>query len=266
MPELRFRNKKIFYRIAGRGPVVFLVHGFGENGNVWDQQISALQEHSRVIIPDLPGSGESELLEGNMTLDDYAEVLNVIADKECPGELINLFGHSMGGYITMAFLEKYSHRLQSIGLIHSSSYADTPEKIETRKKAISFIRENGGAAFLKTVAPNMFSDESKSIHPEYVKKLFDLGISESDEALMQYYEAMIQRPDRSKVLAAASLPVLFTIGRYDNAIPFDLSMKQCHLPSISSVNILEGSGHMGMWEDSAKTISAMMVFLETFSR
>lgn len=267
MPELKFRNKKIYYRVAGNGPMVFLVHGFGENGEVWNRQTAILQKHYSTIIPDLPGSGQSELLAGNnITLDDYAEVLNAIADKECPGELINLFGHSMGGYISMAFHEKYNHRLQTIGMIHSSSFADTPEKIETRRKAIRFISENGGAAFLKTIVPNMFSEESKVKHPEFVKELFDLGMTEADEALIQYYEAMISRPDRSSILAGSSHPILFIIGGYDNAIPFKLSMKQCHLPSISSVNILDNSGHIGMWEESGKTNSAIISFLETFSR
>lgn len=265
MPEFRFRNKKIFYRVAGKGPVVFLVHGFGENGEVWSRQVPELQKRYKIIVPDLPGSRNSDMLEGAVTLDDYAEVLRTIADKECPGEFINLFGHSMGGYITMAFLEKYSHRLQSIGLIHSSSFADTSEKIETRKKAIRFIIENGGATFLKTIVPNMFSEENGIKHPEFVKELFELAITEPDEALIQYYEAMISRPDRSSILAASAHPVLFMIGRHDHAIPFDLSMRQCHLPSIASVNILESAGHMGMWEDADRTNKAMLSFLETFS-
>lgn len=266
MAELKFRNKNIFYRTAGKGPVVLLVHGFGENGDVWNRQEVVLKEHYQLIIPDLPGSRNSDILEGDVTLDDYAEVLMAIADKECPKEPINLFGHSMGGYITMACLDNYCDRLQSVGLIHSSSFADTSEKIETRKKAIRFIVENGGAAFLKTIVPNMFSERSRMAHPELVNELFSLAITEPDEALIQYYEAMISRPDRSEILAATDLPVLFMIGVHDNAIPFDLSLKQCHLPSISSINILDDAGHMGMWEDADKTNEAMLLFLETFSR
>lgn len=266
MSELKFRNKKVFYQEAGEGPVLFLLHGFGENGKVWNRQLAVLKEKAHVIIPDLPGSGLSEMLDGEITLEDYADVLIAIADTACPGKLINLFGHSMGGYITMAFVEKYIPRLQSIGLIHSSSFADTEEKKEVRRKSIKFIRENGAEAFMKTTVPNMFSDENRTRHPELVNELSSLAATISDAALIQYYEAMIQRPDRSNLLREISLPVLFTIGKHDNAIPFEISMKQCHLPSISSVSILENAGHMGMWEDTIKTNNSFSTFLENFGK
>lgn len=266
MSKLKFRNKKIFYDVAGEGPVVMLLHGFGENGNVWIRQVEAIKNKAKVIVPDLPGSGQSELLEGEITLDDFADILIAIADKEGPDQPINLFGHSMGGYTTMAFVEKYSHRLQSIGLIHSSSFEDTQEKKEIRRKAIRFIKENGGAAFMKTTVPNMFSEESKIQHPEFIDELAALAATVSDAALIQYYEAMIQRPDRSDLLRQISLPVLFTIGKHDNAIPFEISMKQCHLPAVSSVNILENAGHMGMWEAEGQTNHSMLAFLNNFGK
>lgn len=264
MPDITFRNKKIFYRTAGQGPAVVLLHGFGEDGQVFNRQISFLKEHYTLIVPDLPGSGQSQMLDEQPQLDDFAELLNDLMTQELGDQSCSLFGHSMGGYTTMAFVERYAERLDTFGLIHSSSFADTPEKIESRKKAIDFINRQGGRAFLKTIVGDLFSGDSKQQHPGYPDELLKLTEEISDAALIQYYRAMIDRPDRSSLLKSAAVPVLFLIGKHDKAIPYELSLKQCHLPTVSSVHILENSGHMGMWEETDKTNQAIHGFLQDF--
>ena len=57
-----YQNKKIFYRDIGTGDPVMLVHGFGEDGNVWDKQVEYLKDKYHLLVPDLPGSGQSELI------------------------------------------------------------------------------------------------------------------------------------------------------------------------------------------------------------
>lgn len=253
MPYINFQNKKIFYRIEGKGNPVLLLHGFGEDGNIWNQQINALKENNLFIVPDLPGSGQSEMLDGNVGLEDYAEVVKAIADeaifKSKKENQFCLIGHSMGGYITLAFAEKYPQLLNSIGLFHSSAFADTDEKIAVRRKAISFIKKNGTEAFLKTSIPNLFSEETKKDKPEFIEQLFNIAKNISAETLIQYYEAMIKRPDRVSVLESFNKPVLFMIGKYDTAVPLQSSLEQCHIPTISTIHILQHSGHEGMWEE-----------------
>src|SRR5690606_2035738 len=143
MPVIQFKNKTIFYRKEGEGNPVMLVHGFGEDGTIWKHQVEKLKNHFLLIIPDLPGSGKSELLDGDCTIEDYAEVIRTIADTELLSndqyQTFSLIGHSMGGYISLAFAKKYSHLLNSFGLFHSSAFADNGEKISAREKVIDFI-------------------------------------------------------------------------------------------------------------------------------
>jgi pimeloyl-ACP methyl ester carboxylesterase len=254
MPYILFHNKKIFYRLEGNGNPVLLLHGFAEDGNIWNKQINVLKENNLLIIPDLPGSGHSEMLDGTPGLKDYAEVVKAIAQEVVLNKQQNqnqfcLIGHSMGGYITLAFAEKYPGLLNSFGLFHSSAFADTEEKKATRRKGIAFIKKNGTEAFLKTSIPNLFSEETKNEKPELITQLFDIAKNISPEALIQYYEAMILRPDRIPVLKSFNKPVLFIIGKEDNAVPLAASLAQCHIPAISFVHILHHSGHMGMWEE-----------------
>ena len=81
MPHILFQDKKIFYSIEGKGKPVLLLHGFGEDSHIWNKQVEVLKENYCVIIPDLPGSGQSELLDGNRALNDYAEAVKAIVDE-----------------------------------------------------------------------------------------------------------------------------------------------------------------------------------------
>jgi len=267
MNTFRYQNKNIFYRKEGKGKPVILVHGFGENGNIWNEQVDVLKENNLLIIPDLPGSGNSEMLDGTAFIKDYAEVIRALADeaifqdKDIDDEQFSLIGHSMGGYITVAYAEKYPESLSSFGFFHSSAFADSEEKKETRKKGIDFIKNHGSIAFLETIAANLFSPKNQKDRPNLINQLIDLGKTIQPEALIQYYEAMMARPDRSLVLESFSRPVLLIAGKYDTAIPLEALQQQFKMPSIASVHILQESGHMGMWEETALSNSILKNFL-----
>lgn len=244
---LLYQNKKISYRVVGNGKPVILIHGFGEDGEVFQNQANYLQEKFQLIIPDLPGSGQSEMID-DMSIEGMAEVIHEIIHEEnieaCP-----VIGHSMGGYITLALMEKYWNHVSAFGLFHSSAFADSKEKIATRRKAIEFIKQNGAYEFLKTAIPNLFAEESKITFKAAVDQLIKAGNNFSPDALVSYYEAMINRPDRTEILRQTKVPVLFIMGKYDKAVPLEDGLKQCHLPEKSYIHILQNSGHMGMLEE-----------------
>ena len=256
---LRYEEGTIHYRITGKGPVVMLVHGFGENSDVWDGLANALASSFRVILPELPGSGRSSLIP-DMTMSGQAEVLHGILNQEEATKAI-LIGHSMGGYITLAFAEKYMERLQAFGLYHSTAYADTEEKKATRRKGIQFIREHGAFEFLKTTIPNLFSTTTREKHPDIPEKQIAGLRNFSDEKLVLDYEAMIIRPDRRDVLKTSPVPILFLAGTSDNAIPLADVLEQCHLPDLSYIHVLKQSGHMGMLEEPEESTQIVKEFL-----
>ena len=235
---------------------------------MWERQVQALQNNYRLIIPDIPGSGKSELV-ANATIETYAEIIKELINIEhlqvnltgADFELISLIGHSMGGYIALAFAEKYPQYLNSFGLFHSSAFADADEKKATRKKAIEFIQEKGPIAFLKTSIPGLFNETFEAENKSVILSLISKATNFTEAALVQYYEAMIARPDRVHVLKNFTKPVLFIIGEHDKAVPLQSSLEQCYIPAISHVHILENSAHMGMNEETAKVNSVLNNFL-----
>jgi pimeloyl-ACP methyl ester carboxylesterase len=252
----------VSYSITGAGKPLVLLHGFGEDAHMWDEQAVFLQQYYSLIIPDLPGSGSSQLLtKENVSIDDYADCIHSLLKHEQISSC-TMLGHSMGGYITLAFAEKYVSKLDAFGLIHSTAFADSQEKKKTREKGIAFIEEHGAHAFLKTSIPGLFGDRFKKEHPEKVDALIGAAAQFSKEALIQYYRAMIARADRTAVLKDNPLPVLFIAGTEDKAAPVNDVLEQTHLPLRSYIHILQGAGHMGMWEDAGAVNGFIRVFME----
>ena len=169
----------------------------------------------------------------------------------------------MGGYVALAFAEKYPHLLNSLGLFHSTSYADSEEKKAVRRKGIQFIEQHGAFEFLKTSTPNLFSQQTKDERPNLIDEQIKVLRNFSSIALVSYYEAMMNRPDRQNILRNLNVPVLFLIGEHDNAIPFSDSLQQCHLPEISYIHILRKSGHMGMLEEAGTSNRFLNDFLKS---
>jgi len=268
--KITFQDTAIFYHTVGEGKTVVLIHGFGEDSDIWDYQVDFLKDHFHLILPDIPGSGQSEIVP-NANIETYAEIIKAILDNERTtaflkdSESVTMIGHSMGGYITLAFAEKYPEQLDSFGLFHSTAFADSEEKKQVRSKAIDFINEKGSNVFLKTSTPGLFTKAFAEKYPERINELIEKGKKFSAEALVQYYKAMIARPDRTEVLKTFSHPILFIIGEHDMAIPLESSLQQCYLPVQSDVNLLEKSAHMGMWEETEKCNQILSQFLQFLS-
>lgn len=258
--EIPFKGQSVFYGRTGEGPVVMLVHGFGEDHHIWKETIQQLSKNFTVIFPDVPGSGHSPLNPALSSIDDYAEAIHTIVAHEKIASFA-MVGHSMGGYITLAYAEKYPGKLIGFGLFHSTALADSEEKAEARRKGIRFIENNGAAAFLKQSTPNLFTPEYREHHPEIVQRILDYGKTFTDAALIQYYESMIARPDRTEVLKNTTIPVLFILGKKDQAVSFTDTLPQTYLPAFSYIEILESSAHMGMFEEKEKSMAILEKFL-----
>src|SRR5580704_12222233 len=131
-----YQTSSIFYKIDGKGIPVMLIHGFAEDSGIWDLQADLLAKNCCLIRPDLPGSGKSFILDDAEadpvkklpeTMEEYADGLKSILDAENIASCI-MIGHSMGGYVSLAFAEKYPDQLSALGLFHSTSFADSEEK------------------------------------------------------------------------------------------------------------------------------------------
>jgi pimeloyl-ACP methyl ester carboxylesterase len=241
------------YNDSGNGFPVVLIHGFCESKAVWQYCEPALARQFRVLTPDLPGFGESRLLETNISIDYFADQLKEFLDSLHIEQCV-MIGHSLGGYVTLAFAEKYPGMLAGMGLFHSTAFADTDERRENRNKAILFIERYGVPVFAQSFVPPLFSLQNRERLKTEIEALVSDASAASEHGVIETTKAMRDRPERIHVLKKVSFPVLFVAGKQDLSIPLDKTLEQCHLPKHSVVHFLQKAGHMGMIESKHDTI------------
>jgi pimeloyl-ACP methyl ester carboxylesterase len=260
LKKILFRGCELVYEIRGEGTAVMLVHGFTEDRRIWDPLLSGIENKYQWIIPDIPGSGDSAYNGSLKQIRDFAEFIGAVLENENLQKLV-LIGHSMGGYMSLAFAEKYPEKIRALGLFHSSAYPDSEEKKESRDKNIRFIQNHDPSLFVEQSIPGLFSESFKAEHPEEISKLIERYANFKRESLVQYLEAMKNRPATTGVLESITKPVLFIIGEEDKAIPIKDSLELCHLPRISYIHILTRTAHMGMIENTSLCNSFVDRFL-----
>jgi len=250
----------IFYSDTGEGlPVVFL-HGFCETSDIWASIQNQLSEKFRVITIDLPGFGGSPSLNYEFSLEDVAKEIKDFLNS------INLFkyiliGHSLGGYIALAFSKLYEDQLKGLGLFHSNIFEDDEEKKVNRTKLIDYIRKNGVRTFVKTFIPSLFFKENMSRLSEVIRDLKSSAEQTHPESVIQYARAMRDRKGSEKTLLRFSKPVMFIIGEEDTLVPLQKSLEQITFPKNAHILRLPGTGHMGMFEAPDKTTHFIEGFL-----
>lgn len=270
--EITYNHKKIFYRSIGEGPVVVLLHGVPFDGKLWINQFHVFPGF-KLIIPDLPGSGRSEMID-EMSMEGMAECVKEIIVHETaslffksgePHSVI-VIGHSMGGYITLAMAEKYPELLNGFGLFHSSAYPDSEERKAGRRRTIALIREKGVEEFAKTSIPNLYSQFTKDQNPALIGQQIEIASNFSAESIVSYQMAMMQRKDRTEVLRKAAVPIFFALGRFDAVIPLKDGLEQCSLADLNYFHILENAGHVGMMEEPNETNTILLNYLTNTCR
>ena len=246
----------LHYTAAGKGKTVVLLHGFCENNTCFDKQVLLLKAHCKIITPDLPGAGQSAV-QTNTTMERMADaVYELLVDL---GEHdVVMIGHSMGGYVTLAFAKKHGHMLSSFGLLHSTAKSDTEERKLKRDQAKRLITEKGASFYARNFIPPLFrTNTPQELITPYIKVADDLTTEGLSEALM----AMKNREDSFAFLAQTALPVFWGIGKYDELIPQEDMLKQSLLCKQSYVAYLNNSAHMGHIEEPELLANHIMRFI-----
>jgi pimeloyl-ACP methyl ester carboxylesterase len=157
-----------------------------------------------------------------------------------------LYGHSLGGYITLAFAEAYPERLQGFGLIHSTAYPDSDAAKENRLKGKALIKEQGIRPFVDDLIPRLFAPAHTDTMRAEVEAVKEIGYGTDPDGAIAVLEAMRVRPDRRQVLRDARVPVLLLAGEEDQIVPV-ANVHAAGGPHITAVRLAE-CGHMGMFE------------------
>lgn len=258
MKTVSIDNQKIAYKEAGTGETIVLLHGFCGSTEYWQKVVQPLQEKYHIVLMDLRGHGESTFNGESFDLEDLANDVNQLLN-ELNIEKVYLFGHSLGGYVTLSFAEKYADKLLGFGLIHSTAFTDTEEAKEGRLKSIEKIQDMGIEEFVNGMIPNLFSDHYMNTNEEEVSRIVSIGYDTNPIAAMETLSAMRKRPDRNEVIANSNLPILIVKGKFDKVVPLNRVITS-NEENITTA-VLE-TGHMSMIEAPGELISTIIAFIK----
>ncbi len=230
---------------------VVLLHGHGVDASIWDDIYGDLGLDGPVLKPDFAR------LTSHTTIEAYAEELATCLRAE-KTEGVVLVGHSMGGYIALAFAEKYPERVLGLILYHSTATADTEERREQRQKTIGELKTEGTAPFIQKQLPKMVAT---TYPPEKTQTLVARYLNLPSDALISGMRAIAGRPDRTNVLQTAGFPILLVLGRDDQLIPHDKTAQLADLSDNISVVTIENAGHLSMVEQPETSVQIIREFM-----
>lgn len=245
---------------AESGSVIVLLHGYCGSSAYWERVVGPLSRTARIIAPDARGHGlsaasDDEVYSMEMYASDVAGLLEKLkVNKAC------LLGHSLGGYITLAFAEKYGERLSGFGLIHSTAKEDSEAAKLNRDKAAASLQQDGIKPFVDGLIPKLFAPEHAEVRQADIERGKQIGYATSLQGAVGTARGMKQRPDRTEVVRQSTLPVLLVAGAADALIPAESTFAAAGSRAIQ--HKLEASGHMGMVEQPEELVAYISRFTD----
>ncbi|MCE0723825.1 MULTISPECIES: alpha/beta fold hydrolase [Legionella] len=235
----------ISYTDIGEGNPLVLIHAFPTDQRLWQPQQEVLKKYFRVITLDLWGFGESSSVDGKaIPMTEYADEVKQLLDYLKIDKAI-IGGESMGGYIALAFLDKYPNQTLGLVLSNTQAVADGPETKATREKTALDVLENGTENLIAGFIVKALSSDTPQQTKDYLRHILTL---QKSTAIASALRGMALRNSTSAVLATTKLPILIITGELDNVIPPQQSIDMHSLSKNSQLIILPNAGHLSNLE------------------
>ena len=257
-----FSGKNIYYETLGSGMPLVLLHGYLESLRIWDGFAEELAKSFKIIAVDLPGHGRSEVLGDTHTMEDMTDVVKQVIAETVPGERVLLTGHSLGGYVSLAFVERYPELLTGFCLFHSHPLADSEEVKKNRMREIGLVEAGKKELICQVNIPRAFAEENVEKFRKEVVWATEIAKHTPDRGIQAMLRGMMLRPDRRDVLEKGNVPALWILGKGDRYILYDKIIQAVHPSGNVAVSVLEHSGHMGFIEEKAVSLKIITGFAD----
>lgn len=237
---LTYKGIKINYNEVGKGPAFVFLHGFLENSTMWNDLIDELSTSFKCITIDLPGHGKTGNLGYIHTIEDMADTVHVVLQK-LKAEKTLIIGHSMGGYVALAYAEKYPEKLSSLILLNSTSQADNDERKLNRTRAIKVVKQNPSAYTSMAIA-NLFAKENREKFKKEILFVKEQASKTSLQGIIAAQEGMKIRKDRRHILTDFKGKKIIIAGKNDPILSIESLSNEsilCNTPFIKM-----SGGHM----------------------
>ncbi|RLJ63171.1 pimeloyl-ACP methyl ester carboxylesterase [Lacinutrix venerupis] len=255
---LDYKGIPVFYSDTGKGQVVVLLHGFLEDSSMWDTLTPVLAQKNRVITIDLLGHGKTACLGYIHTMEDMANAVYFVL-KTLKLRKYIFIGHSMGGYVALAFAKKHLESVKGLCLLNSTYQEDSIERKQLRARA-NKMAQNNYENMVRMSFANLFSAESKLKYNEVYNEALKTALKTPIQGYMSANEGMRLREDSSTFFTEASFKKIVLLGKKDTILDVENILKFTKKHNIESYIFSEG--HMSHIENKIDFIKQIMLFVE----
>lgn len=254
-----FKNTSVSYTDQGKGTAVVLLHGFLENKKMWNEFVPEWSKKFRVITIDLLGHGETDCMGYVHTMENNADVVHEVLSELRLRKAI-FVGHSMGGYVALAFAELYPEMLKGMVLLNSTSRADSVERKTNRDRAIKAVKQSF-QNFISLSISNLFSEENRDQLTDAIEHVKQEALKTPLQGIVASLEGMKIRNDREVLLHVTSFPKLLVLGEKDPVLNYDETKSQVDGTSVQLLSFPDG--HMSHIENKDDVKESLLVFFKS---
>lgn len=256
MKTTSYKNAKISYSDIGKGAPIILLHGFLESSAMWNFLAAELSKKYRVVAIDLLGHGESECLGYVHSMENQADMVHEVLSELRLRKVI-FVGHSMGGYVALAYAELYPESIKGLLLLNSTARADSPERKANRDRAIQAVKKDY-TSFVRLSISNLFAEHNRERLTEAIENVKIQALKTPLQGVVASLEGMKIRKDREVLLHLGLYPILLVLGQNDTVLPYKENVEQVKNTAVQL--ILFDSGHMTLIENREELLETVVSF------
>ena len=257
MKQIFFKKTAISFSDIGKGTAVVLLHGFLENKTMWRELVPSLAEKNRVISIDLLGHGETDCLGYIHSMEENAEIVNAILSHLRIRKAI-FIGHSMGGYVALAFAELHINKVKGLVLLNSTALEDSIERKINRDRAIKAVKQNY-INFVRMSIANLFSENNRNRLENEIENVKLEALKTPLQGIVASLEGMKIRKDRQFILKETDFPKLLILGEKDGVLLYKDNASQIEATNTELISFPDG--HMSHIENKVELEKVIASFL-----
>ncbi len=252
------KNTNVHYTSSGKGSVVVLLHGFLESCSMWTEITNILSKKYRVICIDLLGHGRTENHGYVHTMKDQAYMVKSVLNHLRLRKYV-IIGHSMGGYVGLAFSKLFPSYVKGLCLMNSTALPDSEEKKTNRDRAIKAVKQNH-KTFVRISIPMLFSEENRNVFTKEINQITKEALQISPQGLTASLEGMKIREDLTSIYKSANFPIQLIIGKQDTALDYSTLIEQIKNTTVQVTEF--PNGHMSHIENQHKLTQTLLLFIK----
>ena len=258
MKQIQFKNTNISYTDSGKGTAIALLHGFLENQKMWNAFVPEFSKKYRVITIDLLGHGNTECMGYVHSMEDNADVVHAVLAELRIRKAI-FVGHSMGGYVALAFAEMYPDYIKGLVLLNSTSRADSDERKANRDRAIKAVKQSF-ANFISLSIANLFSEENRERLKDQIELVKKEALKTPLQGIVASLEGMKIRMDREVILHLTPYPKMLILGKKDPVLNYEEGIEQIEETNVQLITFPDG--HMSAIENETELTKVLLDFFK----